>query len=186
MKGLLAGFHKHHVKPKYMGGDDSPENLVVLHPIDHAIVHLVRYKMYGDVRDKWASNWLQKIVDPSVYTKFSIQREKLIKEKRVANKLFDTYMKEVRSNATKFRVEGYQKEVGKIFKQRFKSDPEFAKNISENRAKAQKASVEVIRLKSFEKAKKVLQMRALGAKYDDIKKSVGCSMGFISKVVNHA
>lgn len=186
MAGLLAGFHKHHVKPRYMGGNDSPENLMLLHPIDHAIAHLVRFKMYGDVRDKWASNWLQKIVDPSVYTSFSIQREKLIKEKRISDKDFDRRIKEARSNATKFRAEGYQIEAGKTFKEKFRSDPEYAKNISKNRAKAQKASVEVIRLKSFEKAKKVLFMRASGAKYDDIKEAVGCSMGFISKVVNHA
>jgi len=78
---LTKGFHKHHIKPKYAGGDDSPENLVLLHPIDHAIAHLVRYKMFGNVRDKWASNWLQKIVDPEIYTQFSIEREKSIKEK---------------------------------------------------------------------------------------------------------
>ena len=98
---LTKGFHKHHIKPKYAGGDDSPENLVLLHPIDHAIAHLVRYKMFGNVRDKWASNWLQKIVDPEIYTQFSIEREKSIKEKRKNDSLFDEHMKNVRSNATK-------------------------------------------------------------------------------------
>jgi hypothetical protein len=186
MAGLLTGFHNHHVKPKYMGGDNTPENLVLLHPIDHAIAHLVRFKMFGDVRDKWASNWLQNIVDPSVYTDVAIQREKLIKEKRSTNTEFDRHMRKVRSDATKNRKEGYQKAVGEAFKNKFNSDPEYANYISTKRAKAQEASSNVIRLKSLVKAKKVLEMRSAGAKYDDIKKSVGCSMGFISKVVNCA
>lgn len=186
MTGLLTGFHKHHVKPRYMGGDNSPENLVLLHPIDHAIIHLVRHKMYGDVRDKWASNWLQNIVDPNVYTEVARQRERLIKQKRLEDKNFDEHIKNQRSKATKNRKEGYQKEAGIAFKEKFACNSEYAKQISINRAKAQKASAEVIRLKSLEKAKKILAMRSSGAKYDDIKKAVGCSFGFISKVVNHA
>jgi hypothetical protein len=39
-----------------MGGTDAPENLVLLHPIDHAIAHLVRYKMFGHPADGWAYN----------------------------------------------------------------------------------------------------------------------------------
>jgi hypothetical protein len=186
MAGLLTGFHKHHVKPKYMGGDNSPENLVLLHPIDHAIAHLVRFKMFGDVRDKWASNWLQNIVDPSVYTDVAIQREKLISEKRLINKDFDDHMRKARSEATKNRKEGYQKSAGEAFKEKFKTNSEYAQRISDQRVKAQKASAQAIRLKSLVKAKKVLEMRSAGAKYDEIKRSVGCSIGFISKVVNHA
>ena len=53
---LLAGFHKHHIVPRYKGGLNSPENLVLLHPIDHAIAHFVRYKMYGNPADGWAYN----------------------------------------------------------------------------------------------------------------------------------
>jgi hypothetical protein len=53
---LTAGFHHHHINPRYRGGDDSPENLVLLHPIDHAIAHLVRFKMYGHPADGWAYN----------------------------------------------------------------------------------------------------------------------------------
>ena len=53
---LLEGFHKHHITPRYKGGDNSAENLVLLHPIDHAIVHLVRYKIFGNPADGWAYN----------------------------------------------------------------------------------------------------------------------------------
>lgn len=53
---LLQGFHKHHIIPRYKGGDNSPENLVLLHPIDHAIAHLVRFKIYGHPADGWAYN----------------------------------------------------------------------------------------------------------------------------------
>ena len=55
---LLSGLHKHHIVPRYRGGNNSPENLVLLHPIDHAITHLVRYKIYGNPADGWAFNRL--------------------------------------------------------------------------------------------------------------------------------
>ena len=55
---LLAGFHKHHIIPRYKGGSDAPDNLVLLHPIDHAIAHLVRFKIYGNPADGWAYNRL--------------------------------------------------------------------------------------------------------------------------------
>jgi hypothetical protein len=169
-----------------MGGTNAPENLVLLHPIDHAIAHLVRYKMYGDIRDKWASNWLQKIVDPEVYSVFSKQRELKIKERRAIDPEFDFHMKSVRSNATKNRKEGYQKEAGKKFKEKFSSDHDYAKSISEKKVKAQKASSNIIREKSAIKAKKVLDLRMQGKKYDEIVIEVGCSIGFVSKVINNA
>jgi len=53
---LLQGFHRHHIIPRYKGGTDAPENLVLLHPIDHAIAHLVRFKIYGNPADGWAYN----------------------------------------------------------------------------------------------------------------------------------
>jgi hypothetical protein len=53
---LLEGFHNHHIIPRYKGGSGSPENLVLLHPIDHAIAHLVRFKIYGNPADGWAYN----------------------------------------------------------------------------------------------------------------------------------
>lgn len=55
---MLSGLHRHHVIPRYMGGDNSPSNLVLLEPIDHAITHLVRYKIYKNPADAWAYNRL--------------------------------------------------------------------------------------------------------------------------------
>jgi hypothetical protein len=55
---LLSGLHKHHIVPRYRGGDNSPGNLVLLHPIDHAITHLIRFKMFGHPADGWAYNRL--------------------------------------------------------------------------------------------------------------------------------
>ena len=60
---LLEGFHKHHIVPKHLGGDDSPSNLVLLHPYDHAIAHFVRWKMYGTHGDAWAFNRLKAWLD---------------------------------------------------------------------------------------------------------------------------
>lgn len=53
---MLKGFHNHHIIPRYRGGTDAPENLVLLHPIDHAIAHLVRFKIYKNPADGWAYN----------------------------------------------------------------------------------------------------------------------------------
>jgi hypothetical protein len=55
---MLKGMHKHHIVPKYQGGSNHPDNLVLLEPIDHAIAHLVRYKIYGNPADAWAYNRL--------------------------------------------------------------------------------------------------------------------------------
>lgn len=181
---LTKGFHKHHIKPKYAGGDDSPENLVLLHPIDHAIAHLVRYKMFGNVRDKWASNWLQKIVDPEIYTQFSIEREKSIKEKRKNDSLFDEHMKNVRSNATKNRKEGYQAKSGEDFKKRMKSDLVWANKISENRKKAKAASIKAKYLKDEDRVAMVRRMRKDGYKYDEISKKTGFFISVISGIIN--
>lgn len=53
---MLQGFHNHHITPRYKGGTDAPENLVLLHPIDHAIAHIVRFKIYRNPADGWAYN----------------------------------------------------------------------------------------------------------------------------------
>jgi hypothetical protein len=182
---LLKGFHKHHIIPKYKGGSDSPENLVLLHPIDHAIAHLVRYKMYGNVRDKWASNWLQNIVETEVYTQFSKEREQGIRERRAIDKDFDEHMRTVRSNATKDRQEGYQKQAGEEFRKRMQQDDEFASRISVNRKKANAASIKVRQSIVLDKVAKVRQMRAEGYLYKQIQQETGYSLASISYILNN-
>jgi hypothetical protein len=61
--GLLEGFHKHHVVPRHLGGGDSEDNLVLLHPYDHAIIHYVRWKIYKTDGDAWAFNALKRWLD---------------------------------------------------------------------------------------------------------------------------
>lgn len=182
---LLQGFHRHHIIPRYKGGDDSPENLVLLHPIDHAIVHLVRYRMFGNVRDLWAYNWLQGIKDPDVYSRFSTEREAKIKQRRAQDAEFDKRIQEVRSKATANRQEGYQTEAAKAFKKRLQEDVVYAKPIIENRRMANKLSLVVRRAAVAQKASQVRNLRAQGKSYVEIQRATGYSMGSISNILNN-
>ena len=56
---LTAGFHLHHIIPKHLGGTEDANNLVLLHPIDHAIAHLVRSKIYKSSKDISAAQYIQ-------------------------------------------------------------------------------------------------------------------------------
>lgn len=47
--------HTHHIIPRHAGGTDDPSNLVELTIEDHAIAHEVRYRIYGDDRDRVAA-----------------------------------------------------------------------------------------------------------------------------------
>ena len=47
--------HLHHIIPRHAGGTDDPSNLVELTIEDHAIAHEVRYRIYGDDRDRVAA-----------------------------------------------------------------------------------------------------------------------------------
>ena len=181
---LLSGFHKHHIIPRYQGGSDAPENLVLLHPIDHAIAHLVRYRMYGNIRDLWASNWLQKIEDADVYTRFSVEREAKIKERRQKDPEFDQRMRDVRSRATTNRQEGYQVKVGETFRQRMSQDVESAAPIKQNRRHANQKSLIVRRAAAENRATQVRLLRSQGKTYAEIQQATGYSMGAISNILN--
>ena len=39
--------HRHHIVPKHMGGSDEDWNIMELSREDHAIAHLILYKLYG-------------------------------------------------------------------------------------------------------------------------------------------
>lgn len=46
--GLLDAYvEKHHILPRALGGDDSPENLIRLTPEDHFFAHLLLAKIHG-------------------------------------------------------------------------------------------------------------------------------------------
>lgn len=56
---LTQNFHAHHIIPKHFGGTNDESNLVLLHPIDHAIWHLVRGRMYNSKADFAAAKKIQ-------------------------------------------------------------------------------------------------------------------------------
>jgi hypothetical protein len=182
---------RHHILPRALGGTDDSSNLVALTAREHFVAHVLLAKIHGGIMwqavvlmsgGEYCNNRLFEI--SRRYASF--EREKLIKQKRIADPSFDAYMHKVRSDATKNRIEGYQFEAGKKFKKRFVSDPDYALKISKNRVIAQQASAASLRLKSAAKAEKILAMRASGKKYSEIVQEIGCSIGFVSKVVNHA
>lgn len=47
-RNLEAGYEKHHIIPKCMGGDDSNANLVKLTPEEHYVAHQLLVKIYPD------------------------------------------------------------------------------------------------------------------------------------------
>lgn len=51
--------HKHHIIPRHAGGTDDSSNLVELTVEDHAIAHEVRYRIYGDDRDRVAAQMIR-------------------------------------------------------------------------------------------------------------------------------
>jgi hypothetical protein len=184
---------RHHILPKALGGTDDSSNLVALTAKEHFVAHVLLAKIHGGImwqavivmkggKNRYCNSRLFEIARRHAF----FEREKLIKQKRLNDPAFDAYMNKVRSDATKHRVEGYQAAAGEKFKERFIADSEFASKISKNRAKAQEASAASVRLRSSAKAEKILAMRAEGKKYSEIMQSVGCSIGFVSKVVNHA
>jgi hypothetical protein len=48
---ILGLTHRHHKQPKSLGGTDDEDNMADLLVIDHAIAHLVRYRMFGHWQD---------------------------------------------------------------------------------------------------------------------------------------
>jgi hypothetical protein len=184
---------RHHILPRALGGTDDSSNLVALTAKEHFVAHVLLAKIHGGImwqavvlmsggRNRYCNGRLFKIARRYAF----VEREKFINQKRLVDPAFDAYMHKVRSEATKNRTEGYQAEAGEKFKERFALDSEYAAKISKNRARAQEASAAASRLRSAAKAEKILAMRADGKKYSEIMQEVGCSIGFVSKVVNHA
>jgi hypothetical protein len=115
-----------------------------------------------------------------------VSAQRKINERRLTDPVWDKKISAARSRATKNRKEGYQSLAGIAFKEKMSTDVEFAKRISKNRAMAQSKSAESMRIASAEKAQKILAFRLQGKSYKEIMMLVGCSIGFVSKVVNNA
>lgn len=184
---------RHHVLPRTLGGSDDSSNLVALTAREHFVAHVLLAKIHGGIlwqavilmsggKQRYCNSRLFEMARRHAF----VEREKFIKAKRLADPSFDAYMHKIKSDATKNRVEGYQTQVGEKFKERFSSDAVYAEAVSKNRVKAQQASAAATRIKSAIKAEKVLTLRAAGKKYSEIMQEVDCSIGFVSKVVNHA
>ena len=54
--------HKHHIIPRYMGGPDTPENLVEVTITQHAMFHFCNYQLWGNEEDRLAWIGLSGIV----------------------------------------------------------------------------------------------------------------------------
>ncbi len=182
----------HHILPKALGGFDDSSNLVALTAKEHFLAHVLLAKIHGGImwqavivmkggKKRYCNSRLFEIARRHAF----FEREKLIKQKRLNDPVFDAYMNKVKSDATKNRIEGYQSAAGEKFKERFFSDAEFALKISKNRAKAQEASLKIRRAGSAEKADMVRSMRALGSQYKDIQKATGYSLASISFILNN-
>ncbi len=54
--------HKHHIIPRYMGGNNEPENLVEVSVTQHAMYHFCNYQLWGNEEDRIAWRGLSGIV----------------------------------------------------------------------------------------------------------------------------
>lgn len=59
-KQAFTGCHKHRKVPGYEGGIYCDENVVYLTQRDHSTAHWLRWKLYGDLRDKLGSKMIGK------------------------------------------------------------------------------------------------------------------------------
>lgn len=83
LKSNHIGYHeKHHIIPKCLGGDNSPQNLVLLTAKEHFIVHLLLIKM--------VENSLKYKL---VYAAWQLGRSLRLKKERITSNQY-TYLKE--------------------------------------------------------------------------------------------
>lgn len=48
---IATSLEKHHIQPRFEGGSDGPDNLILLTPEDHMLAHFLRYLEYGKNQD---------------------------------------------------------------------------------------------------------------------------------------
>jgi hypothetical protein len=56
--------HKHHIIPRYMGGSNSPENIVEVTVTQHAMFHFCNYQLWGNEEDRIAWRGLSGLITP--------------------------------------------------------------------------------------------------------------------------
>jgi len=112
-----------------------------------------------------------------------VRGQQRINARRAIDSEWDAKIHKARSDATKKRTEGYQKEVGIAFTEKIKANPEYAKRISISRKIANTQSIVNRYARMADKVKKVREMRAEGFVYRDISKITGFSISVISNIL---
>ena len=54
--------HKHHIKPRYLGGTDDNENLIEVTVTQHAMFHYCNWRLWGNEQDRIAWRALSGII----------------------------------------------------------------------------------------------------------------------------
>lgn len=97
--------HKHHIVPKYLGGDDSPINIIELSPEEHALAHKKLWEEYGNWQDHLAWKGLSGLISGD-----ECQRQAIIEGSKKGNLTTNSkYPKGTRKNWNR----GQQNPVGK-------------------------------------------------------------------------
>lgn len=91
------GYHRHHIIPKHMGGDDSKENLVYLTPEEHAEAHWELWEKHGKYEDVMAFNYLKKANDARGK---GYKQSKEHVDKRIANTDYDKISKKLKGRTS--------------------------------------------------------------------------------------
>lgn len=84
---MSSKIHLHHIIPRHMGGDDSPENLIMLSIEEHADAHRILYEQYNKTEDYIAWKALLGQINSQEISDLLIQiAAKRSAETRIANR----------------------------------------------------------------------------------------------------
>lgn len=83
-------WHKHHLKPRYIGGTDDPSNLVKCNTAMHMFFHWLRYKEYDKEADKLAYMGLAGLIgkDEIIDRLCTIKEEAIERSRKRTSELF--------------------------------------------------------------------------------------------------
>jgi hypothetical protein len=71
--------HKHHIIPTHAGGEDTPDNIVMLSVEEHAAAHKKLYEEHGRWQDRLAYLGLLKLVSKAEHTKMLLSEGYVLK-----------------------------------------------------------------------------------------------------------